>query len=188
MIDVIFAQDGRRRREVIAADTGSYSDVVFGSAHLLGMEYRPALADLPDKRLWRVEPDADYGPLKTAARGRIDLVRVHRRRAGILRVVASVYTGAVSAYGVVRMLQRYGSPTPLGDAIASYGRIFKSHHVLAYADDEGHRRDIKKIRNLQEGRHSLAGAVFYGKNGEVHQHYHRAWRTSSASLASSSIA
>jgi len=51
MIDVIFAQDGGRRPEIIVADTGSYSDLVFGLVHLLGMEYRPALADLPDQKL-----------------------------------------------------------------------------------------------------------------------------------------
>ncbi len=173
MIDVIFAQEGGRRPEIIVADTGSYSDVVFGLVHLLGMEYRPALADLPDQKLWRVDPAADYGPLNTAARGRIDLARLRRHWGDILRVVASVHTGAVAAYDVVRMLQRDGSPTPLGEAIASYGRIFKSLHVLAYADDEGYRRDIKGIRNLQEGRHSLAGAVFHGKNGELYQHYYK---------------
>ncbi|NNM97469.1 MAG: Tn3 family transposase, partial [Candidatus Dormibacteraeota bacterium] len=173
MIDVIFAQDGGRRPEIIVADTGSHSDVVFGLVHLLGLEYRPALADLPDQKLWRIDPDADYGALNTAARGRIDLHRLRRHWPDILRVVASVHTGAVAAYDVVRMLQRDGSPTPLGDAVASYGRIFKSLHVLAYADDETYRRDIKGIRNLQEGRHSLAKAVFHGKNGELYQHYHK---------------
>ena len=55
------------------------------------------------------------------------------------------------------MLQRDGHPTALGEAIASYGRIFKSLHILSYIDvDESYRRDIKGIRNLQEGRHALA--------------------------------
>jgi TnpA family transposase len=49
---------------------GSYSDLVFGLVHLLGMSYRPQLADLPDQQLWRINPDAGYGPLDTAARGR----------------------------------------------------------------------------------------------------------------------
>ena len=65
------------------------------------------------------------------------------------------------------MLQRDGNPTPLGEAIQAYGRIFKSLHILAYLDDEAYRRDIKAIRNLQEGRHSLAGKVFHGKQGRA---------------------
>ena len=67
--------------------------------------------------------------------------------------MASVYTGTVRAYDVVAMLQRDGHPTALGEAIAMYGRIFKTLHVLSYIDtDETYRRDIKGIRNLQEGR------------------------------------
>ncbi len=50
----------------------------------------------------------------------------------IPRVVASIYTGAVRAYDVVTMLQRDGHPTALGEAIAMYGRIFKSLHILSY--------------------------------------------------------
>lgn len=173
MIDVIFSQAGGRRPEVIVADAGSYSDVVFGLVNLLGMEYRPALADLPDQRLWRTDPVADYGPLNTAARGRLDLERVRRHWDDILRVVASIYTGSVAAYDVMRMLSREGRPTPLGEAIASYGRIFKSLHVLTYAADEVYRRDIKGIRNLQEGRHDLAATIFHGRKGELRQHYYK---------------
>lgn len=38
-----------------------------------------------------------------------------------------------------------------------------SSHVLALIDDEGMRRGIKGIRNLQEGRHDLARKVFHGR-------------------------
>lgn len=65
------------------------------------------------------------------------------------------------------MLQRDGNPTPLGEAIQSYGRIFKSLHILAYLGDEAYRRDIKAIRNLQEGRHDLGRKVFHGNKGEL---------------------
>ena len=57
------------------SDSGSYSDMVFGLLRLLGVAYRPELADLPDQKLWRANPTADYGPLDRAARGKIDLSR-----------------------------------------------------------------------------------------------------------------
>jgi TnpA family transposase len=174
MIDVAFSQDQGQRPEVLVADTGSYSDLVFGLASLLGIEYRPEPADLPDQRTWRIDRDADYGPLNTAARGLIDLDRIRRHwpehpagdRVDLHRRCARV------PYDIIRMLQRDGKPTPLGEAIQSYGRIFKSLHILAYLDDEAYRRDIKAIRNLQEGRHSLARRVFHGKHGELYQRYH----------------
>ncbi|TDD36483.1 hypothetical protein E1286_38280 [Nonomuraea terrae] len=73
----------------------------------------------------------------------------------------------------LRMIQRDGNPTPLGDAIAHYGRIFKTLHILTYAVEEPYRRDIKGIRNLQESRHALAGKIFHGRKGEIYQRYHK---------------
>ena len=61
----------------------------------------------------------------------------------ILRVVVSISTGEVRAYDVVRMLQRDGHPTALGEAIAMYGRIPKTLHICSLAAEEAYRRDIK---------------------------------------------
>ncbi|GAA2731470.1 Tn3-like element Tn3 family transposase [Actinocorallia aurantiaca] len=174
MVDVIFGLDGGDLPEIVVSDTGSYSDVVFGLLELLGISYRPALADLPDQKGWLINASADYGPLNTFARGKIDLRKVKKNWQDILRVVASIYTGTVRAYDVVTMLQRDGHPTALGEAIASYGRIFKSLHILQFIDvDETYRRDIKGIRNLQENRHSLARKICHGKKGELYHRYER---------------
>lgn len=172
VLDVAFNQDSGQRPDVLITDAGSYADLIFGLVHLLDMSYRPALADLPDQRAWRIDAGADYGPLNVAARGRIDLEKIRRHWPDILRVVGSIYTGSIRAVDVVRMLQRDGHPTPLGEAIASYGRIFKSLHILAYIDDEAYRRAIKGMRNLQEGRHSVAERIFHGRKGRVYQRYY----------------
>jgi hypothetical protein len=54
-----------------------------------------------------------------------------------------------------------------------YGRIFKTLHVLSYVDDEPYRREIKGMRNLQEGRHALAEKVFHGRKGQLFQRYYQ---------------
>ncbi len=171
LIDLIYRQDGGARPEVIISDTGSYSDMVFGLLRLLGFDYRPQLADLPDAKLWGIGSTAGYGPLKAAARGKVKLDKVRHHWPDILRVVASIHTGAVSAHDVIRMLQHGGNPTQLGHALAHYGRIFKTLHALSYVDDEAYRRQIKSMRNLQEGRHDLARHVFHGRKGELRQAY-----------------
>jgi TnpA family transposase len=178
MVDVIFGLDGGDLPEIVMTDNACYSDLVFGILQPVGISYRPALADLPDQKGWRIisadSLGADYGPLNTFARGKIDLGKIRKMWPDMLRVIASIYTGAVRAYDVVTMLQRDGHPTALGEAIASYGRIFKTLHILAYIDvDESYRRDIKHIRNLQEGRHDLARKICHGKKGELYHHYER---------------
>ena len=171
LIDLIYSQDGGARPEVVITDTGSYSDVVFGLLTLLGFDYRPQLADLPDAKLWRIDQGADYGPLTATARGRIDTVAIARHWPDILRIVASIHTGAASAHDILRVVSRGGSLTQLGEAIAHYGRIFKTLHVLTFVDDESYRRDIKFMRNLQEGRHDLGRSTFHGRRGDLYQAY-----------------
>jgi len=170
-LDVAFSLDHGQRPDILISDTGAYSDMMFGLCQPLGIDYRPELADMPDQRAWRADRSADYGPLNTLARGRLDLPKIDRHWPDILRVVASIYTGAVRAYDVTRVLQRDGNPTPLGEAIQHYGRIFKSRHILALIDDDGYRRDTHWIRNLQEGRHALARKLFHGSKGELYQRY-----------------
>ena len=94
MVDVTFGLDGGELPEIVVSDEGSYSNVVFGLLELLGISYRPALADLPEQKGWRISASADYGPLSTFARGRVDTAKIRRNWEDILRVVASIYTGA----------------------------------------------------------------------------------------------
>lgn len=171
VIDLIYRQEAGPKPEIIITDTGSYSDIVFGLLQLLGFEYRPQLADLPDQKLWRINPAADYGPLNAAVRGKINVERINDHWPDILRIVGSIHTGTVTAYETIRMVSHRGQPTQLGLALADYGRIFKTLHILTYVDDEPYRRDIKFLRNLQEGRHALARHVFHGRRGELHQAY-----------------
>jgi len=171
VIDVLYAQDGGVPPEVLVTDTASYSDTVFGILTLGGRIYAPQLADIPDQRLWRIDRKAAYGPFNTAARGQIDLEKIRRHWPDMLRIIGSIYAGAVRAHDVIRMLHRDGNRTALGDAIAHYGRIQKTLHILRLADDEAYRRLIKAQTNLHEGRHSFARKIFHGHRGELRQRY-----------------
>ena len=171
-IDVVQLQQGGRRPEAIITDTGSYSDIVFGLVHLIGKRYRPQLANLPDQRLWRFDQGADYGPLNQAARGRIDTGKIAAHWEDMCRVAVSIHECEVSAHDVTRMISRDGNPTPLGQGIAHYGRIFKTLHILRLADDEPYRREGKAQANLTEGRHDLGRRIYHGKKGEMTRTYY----------------
>jgi TnpA family transposase len=69
------------------------------------------------------------------------------------------------------MLQVSDRPTRLAQALAEFGRIDKTLHILRYIDDESKRRATLLQLNRGEGRHSLARAVFHGKRGELRQRY-----------------
>lgn len=171
IVDLIYRQEAGPRPEVVISDAGAYSDIVFGILNLLDIEYRPEPADLPDTRLWHIDAAADYGPLATAARGRIELAKIAAHWPDLLRIAASIHIGAVSAHDIIRMLSRGAGLTQLGEALAHYGRIFKTLHLLSYVDEEPYRRLNKRMRNLQEGRHDLARHLFHGKRGDLYEAY-----------------
>ncbi len=54
-IDLFFNSGAGSLPEVLVTDTGSYSDLVFGIAQLLGVEYRPALAGTPWPRRYSTD-------------------------------------------------------------------------------------------------------------------------------------
>ena len=139
-IDVISSQDGGARPEVIITGTASYTDIVFGLLSLLGFSYRPQLADLPDQKLWRIDVKADYGPLNTAARGRVDLEAIRRHWPDILRITASIHTCTVRAHDVLRAISRDGHPTPPHPAGQRDRRLRPGLQVPARADLHRRRR------------------------------------------------
>ena len=73
---------------------------------------------------------------------------------------------------------------PLGDRLRTHrepvGHPRVGHPLPVAVRDEHrppgqlpHRLALAGIRNLQEGRHSLAAAIFHGKKGELYQRYHK---------------
>jgi TnpA family transposase len=71
----------------------------------------------------------------------------------------------------MRMLQIGDRPTRLAQALAEFGRIEKTLHILTYIDDERRRRSTLLQLNRGEGRHSLGRTIFHGKRGELRQRY-----------------
>jgi hypothetical protein len=51
---------------------------MFGLCNPLGIEYRTEPADMHDQPAWRADRHADYGPLNTLARVRLDLPKICR--------------------------------------------------------------------------------------------------------------
>lgn len=155
----------------VMADSAAYSDVIFGLFWLLEYQFSPRLADIGDARFWRMDRTADYGPLNSVARHRVNTALIARHWDDLLRVAGSLKMGKVSAAALMRSLQTSSRPFTLARAIGELGRIAKTLYLLAYIDDESYRRRILMQLNRGEGRHRVARAVFHGQRGELRQHY-----------------
>jgi TnpA family transposase len=156
---------------VIITDQASYSDQIFGLFWLMGYQFSPRPAGLPDQRFWRIDRDADYGPLDRLARHRLNPGLIAEQWEDILRVAGSLSTGTVRPSELLRVLQGGGRPSRLGRAIAELGRIAKTLHLLAWVDSEQLRRETAVGLNRHEGRHSVARIMFHGNEGQLRQPY-----------------
>jgi TnpA family transposase len=177
ILDTLLNLDAGPRPDMVATDTASYSDIVFGLFRLLGYRFSPRIADVGGTGFWRADvlgqPAGDYGPLNAIARNKVNLDRIVTHWPDMLRVAGSLVTNQVRAYDLLRMLTRDGYPTPLEQALAEYGRIAKTLHLLAMVDpvDETYRRTVTRQLNIGEGRHSLARKIFHGHRGDIMQAY-----------------
>lgn len=156
-------------REIIA-DTHGYSEVVFGLFALLGYRFSPRLADLADQRFWRMSKEDDYGPLTELSRHVVNSRLISDHWDDMLRLAGSLKLGKVKATAVMRTLQRAGSLSCLGRALAELGRVEKTLYLLAYVQAEAYRRRILVQLNRGEGRHALARAVFHDLASEILAH------------------
>ena len=175
--DSLFLLDGLPENEIgldpkeVTSDTAGYSDVIFGLCFLLGYQFSPRLADAGEARFWRIDRNADYGPLNGLARGRINTKTIVDNWDDLLRVVGSLKLGTVTASEFVRTLQAPQRTSSLAGALANVGRVAKSLFLLSYVDDEAYRRRVRVQLNRHEKRHNVARKVFYGQRGEVRKRY-----------------
>jgi len=136
ILDTLLNLDAGPKPAMVATDTASYSDIVFGQFRLLGT----GSLRVPD------QPSGDYGPRNAIARDKVNLDRIVTHWPDMLRVAGLLITNQVRAYDLLRMLTRDGHPTPLGQDPAEYGRIAKTLHLLAMVDpvDETYRRTVTR--------------------------------------------
>jgi TnpA family transposase len=165
ILDGLLEQHTSLRPAMLVTDSASYSDIVFGLFMLLGYRFCPRLADLGDTRFYRINPTANYGALNSVARHRINTDLIARHWDDLLRVAGSLKLGMVSGHDLMRTFQGTGRHSSLARALAEYGRIGKTLHLLDLADDEVYRRSLLIQVNTGERRHSLARTVFHGRCG-----------------------
>lgn len=162
------------RPTTLVTDSASYSDIVFGLFMLLGYRFCPRLADLSDTRFYRINPTVNYGPLNGIARHRVNTELSARNWDDLLRVAGSLKLGVVSAHNLRHSFHGTGRHSSLARALAEYGRIGKTLHLLDLADDELYRRSLLIQVNTGERRHGLARTVFQGRRGQLRQAYREA--------------
>ena len=148
-------------------DGGGDSDHVFALCTMLGFQFAPRIPDLKHRRLYSFGKPAAYPTLEPMIAGRInvDLIRTHWPE--ILRVVASISTGTVTASLIMRQLASYPRQNGVAAALRELGRLERTLFTLDWISDPELRRTTGQELNKGESRNSLARAVFIHRLGEI---------------------
>lgn len=88
-------------------DGGGDSEHVFALCALLGFQFAPRIPDLKHRRLYSFAKPSAYPTLEPMIAGRLNIALIRAHWSEILRVVASIRTGTVTASLIMRQLAAY---------------------------------------------------------------------------------
>jgi len=148
-------------------DTAGYTELVFALFDLLGMQFSPRIRDLADKKLYRIDKTISYKHLEPLLKGKINCDRILKNWDDILRIVASIKLGWVTASLFISKLQSYPRQNVLTKALQEYGHLSKTIFILKYLESEKYRRRIGTQLNKGEALHALRQFLLFANEGKI---------------------
>lgn len=148
-------------------DTAGYTELVFALFDLLGMRFSPRIRDLGDQKIYRVSKTATYKHIEPLLHGSINQERILKNWDDILRVVASLKFGWVTASLFISKLQAHPRKNLLTKAIQEYGRLNKSIYIPTYLCKEEYMRRVNTQLNKGESLHKLRRFLAFANEGNI---------------------
>lgn len=148
-------------------DGGGVSDHNFALMHLLGHQLAPRIPNLADRRLYAVGPASTWPTLEPFIAGQPNDKLVAAHWDDVLRLTASVRTGAVSASLMLRRLGAYPRQNGLALALREIGRIERTLYTLDWLERPPLRRQTTAELNKGESRNALSRAVCFHRLGRL---------------------
>lgn len=147
----------------LAVDTHGYTNVGMTISKMHGIDLCPRLKDLSERRLFIPRGMKAPEELESVVVRDISFKSIDKGWDELLRVVASIKTGRVSA---AVLMQRLGSAAQgdlLHRAADQLGRLLRTLYLCDYLSNPEFRREIHTVLNRGESVHLLQRAVYTGK-------------------------
>ena len=177
LLDGLTMNEAGRRIEEQYADTGGFTDHLFGVSAMLGYRLVLRIRDLPSKRLYVFDPAATPTELRPLVGGKAREALVVANWPDLFRCVATMSAGQVAPSRILRKLAAYPRQNDLAAALREVGRIERTLFIIEWILDTGMQRRVQVGLNKGEAHHALKNALRIGRQGEVRdrttegQHY-----------------
>ena len=151
VLDGLLYHESDLRIEEHYTDTGGFTDHVFALCHFLGFRFAPRIRDLADTRIYM--PDKNYrgSVLEPLIGGVLKLKLIEQQFDEIIRLVASIRHGTVTASLIMRKLAAYPRQNSLALALRELGRIERTFFTLEWLRDPTLRRRVNDGLNKRRG-------------------------------------
>lgn len=148
-------------------DGGGDSEHVFALCALLGFQFAPRIPGLKHRRLYSFDKPSTYPTLEPMIGGRINVELIRAHWLEILRIIASIRAGTVTASLIMRQLSAHRRQNGVAMALRELGRLERTLLTLDWINDPELRRTTGQELNKGESRNSMARAVFLHRLGEI---------------------
>ena len=120
----------------------------------------------------------------------LNLKLIEQQFSEVLRLIASIRQGTVTASLILRKLGSYPRQNSLALALRELGRIERTLFTLHWLQDPALRRRVQVCLNKGETRNALARALFFNRLGEIRDRSfeNQCYRASGLNLVVAAIA
>ena len=163
---LLMNETGNRIRDQFA-DSGGFTDHVFGTCSVLGYRFIPRIRDLHTKKLYTFAANSRPSNLQGIFGSKIKETLIADNWGDILRIAATMTTGKIAPSQMLRKLASYPRQNDLAVALRELGRVERSIFLIDWMLDEGLRRRAQIGLNKGEAHHALKNALRIGRQGEI---------------------
>lgn len=177
LLDGLTMNEAGRRIEEQYADTGGFTDHLFGISAMLGYRLVLRIRDLPSKRLYVFDPATTPSELRPLVGGKARDALIVSNWPDLFRCAATMSAGQVAPSRILRKLAAYPRQNDLAAALREVGRIERTLFIIEWILDAGMQRRTQVGLNKGEAHHALKNALRIGRQGEIRdrttegQHY-----------------
>jgi TnpA family transposase len=150
----------------LAVDTHGYTHPGMAIAKLLGFDLCPQLRDLAERKLYLPRSIDTPEGLDLLVHRDVSLRAIRKHWDELLRVVASIVSGRVSADVALQRLGSAAKGDPVYSAAEQLGMLLRTVFLCDYFANPEFRRELHAVLNRGESVHQLQRVVHDGKLGK----------------------
>lgn len=162
ILDGLLANQSVLQPDMVHADTQGQSEVVFGLAHLLGIQLMPRMRNWNKVTMYRPDKTTSFEHIDTWFGHSVNWTLIEEQWRELMQVVLSIHKGKVLPSWLLQKLNTDNPKNKLYLAFRELGCVIRSMFLLEYVSNAPLRREIRAATTKIEAYHSFSDWIGFG--------------------------